>query len=136
MNRRRILQALAAATAVPALPAWPALSAQPVSSMSTAARFWAIYLTRLHGDVTPAMLSTMTGIAPDHASAIRTRLIADKVIRPTGLTGKAITAVRARRNVGDPLRTALNHFDSASGTSQDHSEGARRDKDEESPTTP
>ncbi len=109
MNRRHFLQSLSAAATIPALPALPA--AAPVA-IPNSARFWAIYMTRLHGDVTPGMLTQMTGIAPASAKAIRAKLIADKVITPIGLMRKGIaTALTHNTAEASPnlVQKAIDH---------------------------
>ena len=96
MNRRKFIQTLGAASVVPALPALPATT--PVA-VPNAARFWAIYMTNLHGDVTPRMLTQMTGLAPATTKAIRAKLIADKVISPIGFMRKGIASTMVAKPV-------------------------------------
>ena len=108
MNRRRFIQTLSAATAVPALPALPATT--PIA-VPNAARFWAIYMTSMHGDVTPGMLTQMTGLAPATTKAIRAKLIADKVISPIGFVRKGIASSMVAKPVHKSTSTARKVFD-------------------------
>jgi len=62
MNRREFTKSLAAAFTLPALPL-PAISAAQPVTVTKAARFWAIYMTHMHGDVTPGML-TLKALTP------------------------------------------------------------------------
>ncbi len=105
MNRRQFTKSLAAAFAAPALPL-PALGAPASAGIPNAARFWAIYMTRLHGDVTPGMLTQMTGIDPIETRAIRAKLLADKVISPTGFIRKGFASQTALQSDVEP-RTRL-----------------------------
>ncbi len=91
MNRREFTRNMLAAAAVPALPV-PSLAKAQAVVVPKAARFWAIYMTHLHGDVTSDMLTRMTGLAPAEATAVRAKLIADKVIAPTGFIRKSLAA--------------------------------------------
>jgi len=91
MNRREFTRNMLAAAATPALPL-PALAKAQAVVVPKAARFWAIYMTHLHGDITPGMLTQMTGIAPAQTTAIRAKLIADNVISPTGFVRKSAAA--------------------------------------------
>lgn len=91
MNRRDFTRTLMAAIAAPAMPL-PAMAKPATVAVPNAARFWAIYMTRLHGDVTPGMLTQMTGLDPSQTSAIRAKLVADNVISPTGFIRKGIAS--------------------------------------------
>lgn len=106
MNRREFTKSLAAAFTLPALPL-PAISAAQPVTVTKAARFWAIYMTHMHGDVTPGMLTQMTGLDPVQTTAIRTKLIADKVISPTGFIRKSLateTITRSEQHIQDTLK--------------------------------
>ncbi len=97
MNRREFTRNMMAAMAAPALPL-PALAKAQAVAVPKAARFWAIYMTHLHGDVTPGMLTQMTGIDPVQTTAIRAKLIADKVIAPVGFMEKSIAVQTIARS--------------------------------------
>ena len=97
MNRREFTRNLLAAATIPALPV-PAMAKAQTVVVPKAARFWAIYMTHLHGDITPGMLTQMTGIAPAQTTAIRAKLIADKVISPTGFVPKGLAAQSIARS--------------------------------------
>lgn len=104
MNRREFTKSLAAAFVVPAIPLKAVAAAQPVN-VTNAARFWAIYMTRLHGDVTPGMLTQMTGLDPVQTTAIRSKLVAENVISPTGFIRKGITSQTVLRPEGTSQNT-------------------------------
>lgn len=86
MKRRRFIQSLAAAFSLPAL---PALSLQTASAavptaaaVPTQARFWAIYMSGLHGECTPQTLQNLLHIPEIDAKRYVGQLIADGVIKP------------------------------------------------------
>ena len=58
--------------------------------MPNAARFWAIYMSQMHGTCTAHTLSTMTGIDASTAQGYLSRMIGDGVIKPTNIVSKAI----------------------------------------------
>ncbi len=94
-----------AAVTAPAVPL-PAMASAEAVVVPKAARFWAIYMTHLHGDVTPGMLTQMTGIDPSQTTAIRAKLVADKVISPTGFIRKSLasqTFARSQQQTQDTL---------------------------------
>jgi hypothetical protein len=93
MNRRQFTTSLSALFAAPALPL-KALSAAPVAATAVpnAARFWAIYMSQLHGTCTARTLSTMTGVDAATAQGYLSRMIGDGVITPTDIVRKAINA--------------------------------------------
>ena len=99
MNRRHFTTALSALFAAPALPL-KALSAAPVaaSTVPNAARFWAIYMSQLHGSCSASTLSTMTGIDATAAQGYLSRMITDGVIKPTNIISKAINAQANKSN--------------------------------------
>lgn len=89
MNRRQFTTALGAAAAAPALPL-KAMTAAPVASTAVpnGARFWAIYMSHLHGTCSPQTLATMTGLDVSVAQTHLTKLISDGVLKPTNLFGR------------------------------------------------
>lgn len=111
MNRREFTRNALAAVALPAvsLPAY-ALS-KPAASTATAARFWAIYMTHLHGKFTPQMLSQALDLDMGAARAINAQLVAEKVITPAQAAGRVLarTAVAHKPDIGirDKLNTAV-----------------------------
>ena len=112
MNRREFTRNLIAVASVPALPV-PTIAKTQAVVVPKAARFWAIYMTHLHGDITPGMLTQMTGIAPAQTSAIRAKLIADKVISPTGFVPKGLAAqtiARSQKQTEDTLTKIKEQF--------------------------
>lgn len=86
MNRRQFTSALGAVAAAPALPL-KAMTAAPATAgaVPSAARFWAIYMTHLHGTVSAKTLSIMTGLDASVAQSHITSLISDGVIKPNNL---------------------------------------------------
>jgi len=86
MNRRQFTSALGAAAAAPALPL-KALTAAPAvaTAVPNTARFWAIYMSHLHGSVSAKTLSVMTGLDVSVAQSHLTKLLSDGVIKPNHL---------------------------------------------------
>jgi hypothetical protein len=95
MNRRQFTASLSALMAAPALPA-QALRAAPVAATAipTQARFWAIYMSQLHGTCTPAALSTMTGATPEVARGYLSQLISQNVITPTNIMSRTVSSTQ------------------------------------------
>ncbi len=91
MNRRQFTTALSALAAAPAMPL-KALTAAPAVSAAipNGARFWAIYMSQLHGTCTAKTLSTMTGLDVTSAQGFLSRMIGDGVITPTQLVSKVM----------------------------------------------
>lgn len=89
MNRRQFTTSLTAVAAAPALPVRALASAPAVATtVPNGARFWAIYMSHLHGNCSAKTLSTMTGMDIPAAQNCLTSLISDGVIKPTRLLGK------------------------------------------------
>lgn len=91
MNRRQFTTSLSALFAAPALPI-KAIAAAPAATTAipNAARFWAIYMSQLHGTCSAGTLATMTGVDTATAQGYLTRMIGDGVITPTDIIRKAI----------------------------------------------
>jgi len=116
MKRREFLTTATAAAAIPALPAIavPAATAAPVPN---AARYWAIYMTNLHGDVSPGMLAKATGLSTAKAAAIRTDLIAANVLKPTRIIASTTaTKTVTQKNL---MKSARKAFDALLDQEQD-----------------
>lgn len=96
MKRRMFMGSLAAIAAVPALPALPAASA-PAIAVPTQARFWAIYMSALHGQCTPRTLQVALNIPAAEAKGYITQLIADGVIKPNRFAKAAFKEVMSRK---------------------------------------
>ena len=62
-------------------------------------RFWATYLTRLHGDVAPDFLAQVTGLSPEAARQARATLIARNVISPRGFYRSSLAPPKGPRTV-------------------------------------
>jgi hypothetical protein len=63
-------------------------------------RFWAIYMSGLHGECTPAALQQVAGIPAAEAKGYLTRLVADGVIRPNPLLSKTVAGLFRREGDG------------------------------------
>lgn len=121
MNRREFTRNMLAAATIPALPV-PSLAKAQAVVVPKAARFWAIYMTHLHGDITPGMLTQMTGIAPAQTTAIRAKLIADNVIAPTGFIQKSLaakTVLRSEQQAENTLARIRSQADKAGEMAKD-----------------
>lgn len=95
MNRRQFTTGLTAVAAAPALPLKAALpAAAPSVAVPNAARFWAIYMSHLHGTVSAKSIATMTGIGQAEAQRHLTTLLADGVIRPHNVFAQASKVIR------------------------------------------
>ena len=94
-----------AAALAPALPI-PQVTAARAAAPAGAARFWGVYMARLHGDVSPGMISTFARIGEAEAAAVRSQLVASRAIVPTGF-------VRASANVPATQPPALPDLDEA-----------------------
>lgn len=110
MDRRTFTQSLAALFAMPAIPVTAA--AAPVAAVATVpsqARFWAIYMSALHGTCTPRALQVMLNISASEAQGYLTQLIAQGVITPSNLsTGlKAHAAVAKREALTKPIKEKI-----------------------------
>lgn len=89
MNRRRFIQSLAAMFTLPATPALslPAAgaAAPTIAAVPANARFWAVYISALHGECTPRALQNMLKIPASDAQNYLAQLVADGVIKPNPL---------------------------------------------------
>jgi len=90
MNRRRFTQSLAAVLSLPAMPSLAlrstATAAVPAAAaVPTQARFWAIYISALHGDCPPQTLQTLLNVPAQEAKSYLSQLIAEGVIKPNPL---------------------------------------------------
>lgn len=93
MNRRQFTTGLAAVASAPALPLRAALpAASTAAAVPNAARFWAIYMSHLHGSVSAKSISVMTGISQSEAQVHLTKLLADGVITPHNVFAQAAKA--------------------------------------------
>lgn len=108
MRRRTFIQSLAAAFTLPAI--GPALSVPAASSAVSAgavsagvavpakARFWAIYMSSLHGECTPQTLQNLLHIPGADAKKYIGQLIADGIIKPNPLLQRTATELVKSRN--------------------------------------
>jgi len=108
MNRRDFITTATAAVAIPALPTLPFAKAAPAT---TSARYWAIYMTELNGDVTPATLGKMTGLTTTKAAELRSGLIAQNILKPTGFVSTApLTPKADPKTILDNARKTLEYL--------------------------
>ncbi len=95
MNRRRFIQSLAAVFTLPATPKLALGSAGAVSgtaaAVPTQARFWAIYMSALHGECTPQTLQNLLHIPEVDSKRYIGQLIADGVIKPNPLLKNTVS---------------------------------------------
>ena len=104
MNRRRFIQSLAAVFTVPTGSVFALKPAAAAASSAVAvpkqARFWAIYITGLHGECTPQTLQNMLHIPEVDAKRYIGQLLADGVIKPTPVLQRAVTELAKPREDG------------------------------------
>lgn len=114
MKRRRFIQSLVAVFSLPgsatlslrsASAALPAASAVP-----TKARFWAVYMSGLHGECTPQTLQNLLHIPEVDARRYVSQLIADGVIKPNPLLQKSVSKL-LRPTEDSPLETLKKRLD-------------------------
>ena len=102
MKRRSFLQSLAAVFSLPvtsSLALRPVTAAVPVAvQVPNQARFWAIYISALHGECTPKTLQNLLHIPERQATSYIGQLVADGVIKPTPLMKKAVSEVFSSRD--------------------------------------
>ncbi|MEO0329069.1 MAG: hypothetical protein AAF217_10800 [Pseudomonadota bacterium] len=95
MNRRRFLQSLVAVFSLPAganLTMQPVFAAAPAAvAVPTKARFWAIYISALHGECSPKTLQNMLHIPELDAKQYITQLISEGAIKQHPLLQKSVT---------------------------------------------
>ena len=100
-----------------ALPAVPALtSGAATASVSAAAtvpakaRFWAIYISALHGECTPQTLQNMLHIPASEAKSYIGQLIADGVIKPNPFAQNAVSELMKPRE-NSPFEKVKQRFE-------------------------
>ena len=95
MNRRRFLQSLAALVSMPAMPTLSLgatnAAAPAIASVPANARFWAIYMSGLHGECPPQTLQTMLNIPATEARNYIGQLVADGTIKPNPLLRRTLS---------------------------------------------
>lgn len=109
MNRRRFLQSLAAVFTLPAATTFSmgtATAALPAAAaVPTKARFWAVYMSALHGECTPKTLQNMLHIPEMDAKRYVSQLVADGVIKPNPLVQKSVAKIATENQEGFVDRT-------------------------------
>ena len=111
MNRRQFTTSLDALAAVPVLPLKALASAG--TAIPNPARFWAIYMSHLHGTRSAATLTKAAGINSGIARGYLSRLVAEGVLTPTKVLGrtvatKAVQPAKQTTNAGGRLKKFLN----------------------------
>jgi len=103
MKRRTFIQSLAAALTMPAAGSLTLTSAgasvpTAVAAVPAKARFWAIYMSSLHGECTPQTLHNLLHIPKVDAKRYVSQLIADGVIKPNPLLQRTATELVKSKN--------------------------------------
>lgn len=103
MKRRTFIQSLAAVFTLPTVGALPLQSAAAsiptaAAAVPTKARFWAIYMSSLHGECTPQTLHNLLNIPKVDANKYIGQLIADGVIKPNPLLQRTATELVKSKN--------------------------------------
>lgn len=103
MKRRTFIQSLAAALSMPAAGSLTVTSASAsvptaAAAVPTKARFWAIYMSSLHGECTPQTLHNLLHIPKVDAKRYVSQLIADGVIKPNPLLQKTAAELVKSKN--------------------------------------
>ena len=83
MNRRQFTAGLGALAAAPGLPVKALATAPAAGTIPNTARFWAIYMSHLHGVCTPEALAKISGVTVHTAKGYLSTLISDGVIKTT-----------------------------------------------------
>ncbi len=106
MNRRQFTAGLGALAAAPALPVNALTSAPAAGAIPNTARFWAIYMSHLHGICTPEALAKISGVTLNAAKGYLNAMISDGVITTTRMATVAPNA--ANKSTG--LKKRLEKF--------------------------
>jgi len=136
MNRRQFTSALGAVAAAPALPLKTLTTAPAVATVvPNTARFWAIYMSHLHGTVSAKTLSVMTGLDVSVAQTHLTKLVSDGVIKPNHLLTRLAESNANSSQEPSKWRERLKKFteekqDAASDPEITEPEDQARDADE------
>lgn len=91
MERRKFLGASLAATAAAFAPLGAVKAVTPTAPVAAAARYWATYMTQLHGRCTPQMLGTMLRIDKAAAGSILQTLVANGALKPAQVIPSPVT---------------------------------------------
>jgi len=94
MNRRQFTAGLGALAAAPALPAKALAHASTTGAIPNTARFWAIYMSHLHGTCTPEALAKISGVSVRAAKGYLSAMISDGVITTTRMAAVVPKAVQ------------------------------------------
>ncbi len=86
MNRRQFTASLGALAAAPALPVKTLAGVPAAGVIPNTARFWAIYMSHLHGVCTPEALAKISGVTLNTAKGYLNAMISDGVITTTRIT--------------------------------------------------
>ncbi|MEO0546938.1 MAG: hypothetical protein AAF035_08315 [Pseudomonadota bacterium] len=104
MNRRQFVQSLAATLALPVTSPLAVTSANMSASVAAGvpkqARFWAIYISALHGECTPKTLQNLLHIPEVDAKRYIGQLVADGVIKPSALLQNSVSKILKSNETG------------------------------------
>jgi hypothetical protein len=111
MNRRQFTTGLGAIAAAPALPV-KALASLPAASAAipNPARFWAIYMSHLHGTCSPQTLAKVTGIDASITKGYLSRLLSEGVLTPPNMAVKVMSAKAKPAHKPSGLRERLDKY--------------------------
>jgi hypothetical protein len=91
---------------VKALASLPAASA----AIPNPARFWAIYMSHLHGTCSPQTLAKVTGIDASLTKGYLSRLLSEGVLSPPNMAAKVMSAQAKPTQKPSGLRKRLDKF--------------------------
>ncbi len=88
MNRREFTKGLAAAGLAPALPLPSIAKAAPAAmAAKDPMYFWASFVTRVHNKCSPAMLTRLLSLEPEHSAKLFSQLMADGAVTAPDIYG-------------------------------------------------
>ena len=119
MNRRQFTARLGAVATLPAIPV-KAIASVPVASgaIPPAARFWAIYMSHLHGTCSADALRTMTGVDTVTAQGYLSRMLSDGVLKPTRFGASLVHAHTKPASNQKSLKQRLEKFNASKSDEQ------------------
>jgi|GEM_PF-1992929 len=88
MNRREFTKGLAAAGLAPALPLPSIAKAAPAAmAVKDPMYFWASFVSRVHNKCSPAMLTRLLKLEPEHSAKLFSQLLADGAVTAPDIYG-------------------------------------------------
>jgi hypothetical protein len=110
MNRRQFTTTLTALAAAPAMPLKALTAAPAATAIPNSARFWAIYMSHLHGTCSAKTLSTMTGLDASVTQGYLSRMVSEGIIKPTRMASTIAEVQANRASKPSGLRDRLQKF--------------------------